>query len=383
MKKFVKYIDKFTVQDAPINYKNVSNFNLNEQLMLEEGYLPLEIYPTNEVIEFPVYEYTLYEDKVVGKLINKEPSVKEYKNKILEKAKNGYENVSNKQKIYIGDISFDKDLYTVEYLTAMILAGEEYYLTSLNGEQHLLNNEQIKKFLSDKLFIENKQKHYYENLCNEINSISSISHLKNINVDTYPLNYFKINELHENIRQENILNDGTGYFNDVINIGAFFSEETRVYYGNSGINGTEYLQEHNIPFIKLSYPIAGTIVGLKGDLNLSINCTRLISDQIMNSIKDTIIDFGANASIKNNDILIDGKKFCGAVGFFKINEADDYYKMYIHLSFNLDRELIKRVAIKPQLKELIGLNEIFPELSREKFLNLWIKKLNNLGYRSA
>ena len=383
MKKFVKYIDKFTVQDAPINFKNISNFNLNEQLMLENGYLPLEIIDTNNAIEFPVYEYTLYEDKVVGKLINKEPSVREYKNKILEKAKIGYENAINNQRIYIGELSFDKNLYTAEYLTAMILTGEEYYLTTIDGEQHLLNNVQIKKFLSDKLFIENKYKHYYENLCNEINNMNTIVALKNVNVDTYPLNYFKINEIRENIRKNEVLSKATGNYKDVLNIGAFFSEETRVYYGTLGINGTDYLDEHNIPYIFMSYPLAGNIVGLKGDFNISINATQKNTKQIIDSIVIVLEELGLNVSTKNNDILIDGKKCSGSVAFFKINEEDDYYRMYIHMSFHIDIDLIQKVAVKPQTKELIGINDVLPDLTREEFLSKWKNQLIKMGYRSV
>lgn len=38
---FVKFIDEHTVEEAPINKDGASNYNLNEELMLKDGYLPL------------------------------------------------------------------------------------------------------------------------------------------------------------------------------------------------------------------------------------------------------------------------------------------------------------------------------------------------------
>ena len=76
MTTFVKYINEFEVMGAPTSYEGISNFNLDEELMIQYGFYPLTIVNPEELIKYPVvkYENNDIEKKVIGTRINKEPS---------------------------------------------------------------------------------------------------------------------------------------------------------------------------------------------------------------------------------------------------------------------------------------------------------------------
>lgn len=384
---YAKYIDEFNVEIAPTNYENISNFNLNPELMIQYGFYPITIVNPEEVLKWPIIQYK--EDKVnkriFGTRINKEPDLETYKSIVLEKEKIAYEEILSIQVIYVNDISYNRNLYTISELSAMILTEDSYDFIAEDGSINTLNTAQITKFLKDKLYIENKYKQTHQKLIEQIQRCTNnkeLAELEDVGIYSYPIIYYKITELHDNIRQEEILNRASGELKTVLNVGAFFAEETRVYYGEMGFNGKDYLDEHHIPYIHLTYPM-GSIAGSPGDLNLDINfCTHNEQPESVIMLCKAMRNLGLNAIIDGNDILIDNKKCCGCTTLHGyINKQ--YTTSYIHISFTVNEELIDIVRVKPKVKDVIGLKDVIPEITREVLLKELENQFIEHGYRST
>lgn len=60
---FAKYISRLEIQEAPRDIPGISNYNLNQALLAQDGYLPVEIQAEPSKNQHKVYE--LHEDKII------------------------------------------------------------------------------------------------------------------------------------------------------------------------------------------------------------------------------------------------------------------------------------------------------------------------------
>ena len=68
--KYGKLDEKGTFSFAPINFECYSNFNVNEELMLDNNYLPF--LPEENPQDYPITEYYIPEEKIEVTFINNE-----------------------------------------------------------------------------------------------------------------------------------------------------------------------------------------------------------------------------------------------------------------------------------------------------------------------
>jgi hypothetical protein len=120
------------------------------------------------------------------------------------------------------------------------------------------------------------------------------------------------------------------------------STETFVYSGDGKMFNEEYCRENNIPIYPLDAK-AGTIVSTDGDFGLIIcypENMRVDVHFILNKIKSIFGRYMTNVEVNGNDILLNGKKICGAVMYYK-NGMNCFGA---HFSFNDNSELIEKIC---------------------------------------
>ena len=387
MSDWGKIINEFEIEYAPVNYENISNFNLDEELMHQYGFRPVrtEEY-TEEVSEkfkYPKLKYTLVEDEYIyGYWDNVPPTVEELRTKMLSDLEKCYQRIFDEYVLYVDEYVVKFNEYTKEELNAFVVSQEEQYIHTSDDKYVLFNQKQLLKLLQDKLKLEGKVIVKYQQDKEDIKNATTLEELENITFE-YPIIYYHFQDLgNKHIGNEELLDNSTKKYENALNISIYHSDETRVYYGKLGINGLDYLNEHHIPAIELSYN-AGTIVGLEGDLNLT--CTSMnpnIDKIIIEALRKALENLGFNATTDSNDILIDGKKAIGASNFIQFNKnVELFYSMYIHISFNIDNELIDIVRVKPKVKECTGLKIEKPEITQEQVLSEFYNELKNAGFR--
>ena len=118
---------------------------------------------------------------------------------------------------------------------------------------------------------------------------------------------------------------------------------------------------------------------------MNLTCTSMnpnIDKEIIEALRKALENLGFNATTNSNDILIDGKKAIGASNFIQFNKnVELFYSMYIHISFNIDNELIDIVRVKPKVKECTGLKIVNPTITQEQVLSEFYNELQKAGYR--
>ena len=115
----------------------------------------------------------------------------------------------------------------------------------------------------------------------------------------------------------------------------------------------EYCREHDIGTVPLGNS-GGTIVSNTGDLNVAIICPAKQED-VGGKVQETLAAYlqnrGLNATVDKNDVLIDGKKFCG-IGTLTKNGMR---LTGIFIAMKDSTDLVKIVCKKPMVKKPTGL----------------------------
>ena len=382
MEEWGKVIDQFTVEYAPINYENISNFNLDKALMWKYGFRPIQIINTPNDIKYPKLTYELVEDKYInGKWINYPPTVEELRVTIKNNIVGIYNELKARYLLYVDKYRVAFNRYTIEELNAYVISQEEQPIQTIDGKYVIFNQKQLLKLLQDKLKTNSGFLLDYKKAQDEADAAQTLEDLESIKCKC-PVTYYHFQDLgNVHIGNETLLDDSTMKCPNAINISIYHSDETRVYYGKLGLNGKDYLDEHHIPAIPLNYN-AGTIVGLKGDLNLT--CTSMdpaLNTIIVDALRQAIENLGYNATIDNNDILIDNKKCIGCSDFVTFDQKTMFHTMYIHISFHINNELIDIVRVKPKIKECTGLNIVNPNITQEDVINEFYKTMGQTVYR--
>lgn len=127
-----------------------------------------------------------------------------------------------------------------------------------------------------------------------------------------------------------------------------------VYKGKGEID-KEYCQEHNIEIYN-SVDFGGGIVGFEGDLVFIIlkQDGWNIGEELGVLVKDYLTNCGLNASIANNDILIDDTY--KVASYSSANVGDEFIYTAIQITFNADNEIIRHICKKDSVKIPRGLS---------------------------
>lgn len=126
-----------------------------------------------------------------------------------------------------------------------------------------------------------------------------------------------------------------------------------VYKGKGEID-EEYCQEHDFDVYN-SIDFGGGIVGFEGDLIFVVlkQGGWGIGEQLGLLVKDYLTNCGLNASIANNDILIDDAY--KVASYSSANTGDGFIYTAIQITFNADNEIIRHICKKDSVKIPRGL----------------------------
>lgn len=149
------------------------------------------------------------------------------------------------------------------------------------------------------------------------------------------------------------------------------STETFVYSGDGKAFDEEYCKENNIPIYPLNTG-GGTIVSTNGDFGLIICYPESVGADvqfILDKVKSILGGYIANVEVNGNDILLNGKKICGAV-MYRQNGMNCFGA---HFSFNDNSVLIEKIC---GVSESVKLPTFISGLTTEIFkraVRVWLK----------
>lgn len=120
------------------------------------------------------------------------------------------------------------------------------------------------------------------------------------------------------------------------------SVRTFVFSGESKPYDEEYCAEHNIPVYPL-YTKGGAIVSTAGDFSVVICmpdsvCSEV--DYILEGMKKLMRPFMPAVEVVGNDLIVDGGKICGSVGY----RQNGMFCFAAHFSFKDNSELIEKIC---------------------------------------
>ena len=147
------------------------------------------------------------------------------------------------------------------------------------------------------------------------------------------------------------------------------SDKKFVYHGNEELN-RNYCQENNIPIYEVGH-FGGSIVGDAGDVSIDIIVPLDIdinSEWVLKKMLSIFNKYHYNATIDNNDILIDNKKVLGSASI----ATDNMFAFISHISFTDHSGYIQNICEINANKEP---GFITPPLTREILINevkLWL-----------
>lgn len=156
------------------------------------------------------------------------------------------------------------------------------------------------------------------------------------------------------IEIKDYLNNLGGYLTEKTDTVVVYNSATCVLQGADNLN-TSYCYVKQIPIYK-THGFGGTIVNFKDDI-----CVGNYQPNFNNFGKDFIIRFaewlndkGLNAVVDSNDVLVDGKY---KVASYMSQYINGCLYTAIHISVNMDLELIKSICTKPMNKVPKGLTD--------------------------
>lgn len=144
---------------------------------------------------------------------------------------------------------------------------------------------------------------------------------------------------------------------------------------NGGTLDQEYCETNNIEILSIPTHGGSLIVG-EEDIELgyfTLKPDDKFLDKFINSIIEYLKYQNIHAEYKDNDILINNRKFCGVAA----NPYNDLIYVAIHISINVNMDLIKQICTKPMEKIPVGLKEY--GITNEELLTHILKFVENFG----
>ena len=120
------------------------------------------------------------------------------------------------------------------------------------------------------------------------------------------------------------------------------SNETFVFSGESKPYDEEYCAANNIPVYPL-YTRGGAIVSTAGDFSIGICMPDSVCCEvgyILEGLKALMLPFMPTVEVVGNDLMVDGGKICGSVGY----RQNGMFCFAAHFSFNDNSELIQKIC---------------------------------------
>lgn len=120
------------------------------------------------------------------------------------------------------------------------------------------------------------------------------------------------------------------------------STRTFVFSGESKPYDEEYCKEHDIPVYPL-YTRGGAIVSTAGDFSVVICMPDSVCcevDYILEGMKKLMLPFMPTVEVVGNDLMVDGGKICGSVGY----RQNGMFCFAAHFSFKDNSELIEKIC---------------------------------------
>lgn len=149
------------------------------------------------------------------------------------------------------------------------------------------------------------------------------------------------------------------------------STETFVFTGEGKEFDREYCIENGIAIYPL-YTRGGTIVSTPGDFSLVICMPDSVCSDvkyILDSLKAIFDKFMLSVEVKGNDILLDGGKICGSVGYHQ----NGMFCFAAHFSFKDNSELIEKICgVSGSVKVPNIISGLTTEVFR-KALSVWLR----------
>lgn len=103
----------------------------------------------------------------------------------------------------------------------------------------------------------------------------------------------------------------------------------------------DYIKEHNIPYIKIDGN-GSTIVCSEGDINFGFFGTEDFCNEQFKKLSNLVSKKTTDSKFLNNDFMYNDNKHGGAT---HIDFGDVYY-IGVHISNNIDKDLIERICKK-------------------------------------
>lgn len=151
-----------------------------------------------------------------------------------------------------------------------------------------------------------------------------------------------------------------------------------VFTGTTNSCNCEYCEKNNVKILPIPNE-GGVIVVNKGDVEIAIfkdngyDICRKYMKILFNELKTKI----PNISLEGNDMMIDGKYKCiGSSSRNLSHPLTPYVYTAIHISLDVDLELIKHICQKEMKKIPKGLSEY--GFTTEEVINISIDALNKL-----
>lgn len=126
----------------------------------------------------------------------------------------------------------------------------------------------------------------------------------------------------------------------------------------------KYCADNNILVLTFGYN-GGTIVTTPNDLNVVIALKKESQHmEILKKISELLNKLGVNSEIKENDIFLNGFKFCG-IGDTQVGEL---YIYFLQISFFVNLPLIQAISKKEMIKIPKGIKEFYPNFKRDDLI---------------
>lgn len=147
-----------------------------------------------------------------------------------------------------------------------------------------------------------------------------------------------------------------------------------IFLGKNMVWKSEYnvlLNKHNIP----------TIIQIKFDKELTENEWNEIKKMSFSVISRTLLRLGVvetDLCVINNDLLLRGKKFSGSEQIIKRDLNIFTECLFVTLKYSEEKELFDKLTCgkvsATALKQITGLIDEYPEITKEKFLEIYCEE---------
>lgn len=144
-------------------------------------------------------------------------------------------------------------------------------------------------------------------------------------------------------------------------------EKPLVFKSKEGVINEDYCKENGLEVCN-SFNMGGIIVANTGDINMAIMKDEgwSVGDDLLKQLAIWLYGRGINASVHNNDLLIDNTY--KVISYASVNANNRLIYTCFHISINPNIDHITNVCMKPMVKIPKGLNDF--GITADEVINL-------------